>query len=63
MSNIFTFTTEGKTRTMTAKQFVEALRDLLLVSADIATKIIKRMEAGKTYTIGDAAKVVKNLIK
>lgn len=60
MTNTFTMYTTYETRTFTADQFIEVLRDLLHVTSDVAKMMMHYMEEGKTYFAGATNFFVKN---
>lgn len=65
MKNATTYTIRNnyETRYVTAEQFVEVLRDLLHVTAEVAKMAMHYMKEGKTYTIGAQWKATKDATK
>jgi hypothetical protein len=65
MKNATTYTIRNnyETRYMTADQFVEVLRDMLHITAEVAKMTMHHMKEGKTYTIGAQWKVTKDATK
>ena len=60
MKNTFTVSTVYESRTFTAEQFVEVLRDLLNVTAEVAKMTMHKMEEGRTYLARSVYRMVKN---
>lgn len=60
MKNTFTVSTVYESRTFTADQFVEVLRDLLNVTAEVAKMTMHKMEEGRTYLARSVYRMVKN---
>ena len=63
MKNTFTVSTVYETRTFTADQFVEVLRDLLHVTAEVAKTTMYKMVEGKTYLARSIYRITKNKVK
>lgn len=63
MTNTFTMSTVYETRTFTAEQFVEVLRDLLNVTAEVAKMTMRKMEEGRTYLVRSIYRITKNKVK
>lgn len=59
----YTIRNNYETRYMTAEQFVEVLRDLLNITAEVAKMAMHHMKEGKTYTIGGQWKATKDTTK
>ena len=60
MKNTFTVSTVYESRTFTADQFVEVLRDLLNLTAEVAKMTMHKMEEGRTYLARSVYRMVKN---
>ena len=60
MKNTYTMKNNYETRTFTADQFVEVLRDLLNVTAEVAKMTMHKMEEGRTYLARSVYRMVKN---
>ena len=60
MTNTFTVSTVYETRTFTAEQFVEVLRDLLHVTGEVAKMHMCKMVEGKTYLARSIYRITKN---
>lgn len=60
MKNTFTISTVYETRTFTADQFVEVLRDLLHVTGEVARMNMRKMEEGRTYLARSIYRITKN---
>ena len=65
MKNATTYTIRNnyEVRYMTAEQFVEVLRDLLHITAEVAKMAMHHMKEGKVYTIGAEWKATKDATK
>lgn len=63
MKNTFTIATAYETRTFTADQFVEVMRDLLHVTAEVAKMAMRKMVEGKTYFAHSTYYITKNKVK
>ena len=63
MKNTFTVSTVYESRTFTADQFVEVLRDLLNITAEVAKMTMHKMEEGRTYLMRSIYRVTKNNAK
>lgn len=60
MKNTYTMKNNYETRTFTADQFVEVLRDLLHITAEVAKMTMHKMVEGKTYLAGATYRIMKN---
>lgn len=60
MKNTFTVATARETRTFTADQFVEVLRDLLHVTGEVARMNMHKMVEGRTYLARSIYRITKN---
>lgn len=60
MKNTFTVSTVYESRTFTAEQFVEVLRDLLNITAGVAKMTMHKMVEGKIYIACSTYCVMKN---
>ena len=60
MKNTYTMNNNYETRTFTADQFVEVLRDTLHITAEVAKMAMHKMAEGKTYRMGATYRIVKN---
>lgn len=63
MTNTFTVRNNYETRTFTAEQFIEVLRDLLHVTAEVAKMAMHKMEENRVYLAGATNRIVKNPAK
>lgn len=63
MKNTFTISTTYETRTFTADQFVEVMRDLLHVTGEVARMNMHKMVEGKTYLARSIYRITKNKVK
>lgn len=65
MKNATTYTIRNnyETRYVTAEQFVEVLRDLLHVTAEVAKMAMNYMKEGKEYIINATWKATKDATK
>ena len=59
----YTLRNNYEARNLTAEQFIEALRDLLHITAEVAKMAMHYMKEGKTYTIGAEWEATKDTTK
>ena len=60
MKNTFTVATAYEVRTFTAEQFVEVLRDLLNMTAEVAKMTMHKMDTERTYLARSIYRITKN---